>query len=50
MNPALKTTAYLDKVGPDTETKYSDAFFQVLQLKQALINSQEHGYHCERTR
>lgn len=32
MNPDIKTTAYLDKVGPDTEQKYSDDFFQGLDI------------------
>lgn len=32
MNPALKIIANLDKVGPETENKYSDSFFQKLDV------------------
>eukprot|EP01114_Cavostelium_apophysatum_P007108 TRINITY_DN1882_c0_g1_i1.p1 TRINITY_DN1882_c0_g1~~TRINITY_DN1882_c0_g1_i1.p1 ORF type:complete len:1017 (+),score=344.72 TRINITY_DN1882_c0_g1_i1:189-3239(+) len=32
MNPAIKITSYLDKVGPETESKYSDAFFEGLDV------------------
>jgi hypothetical protein len=32
MNPDLKITAFLDKVGPDTEEKYSDNFFEGLDF------------------
>lgn len=28
MNPKINIEASLDKVGPETETKYSDSFFQ----------------------
>ena len=28
MNPDIKIIPFLDKVGPDTENKYSDSFFQ----------------------
>ena len=32
MNPGLKIAAYQDKVGPDTEAKYNDAFFEGLDF------------------
>jgi ubiquitin-activating enzyme E1 len=32
MNPDLKVKAFLDKVGPETEQKYSDEFFQGLDV------------------
>lgn len=28
MNPEIRVEANLDKVGPETESKYSDSFFQ----------------------
>jgi hypothetical protein len=32
MNPGIKIEAFLDKVGPDTEAKYSDTFFSELDI------------------
>ena len=32
MNSEIKITAFLDKVGPDTEEKYSDKFFEGLDF------------------
>jgi len=45
MNPSLKITAYVDKVGTDTESKYSDSFFRGLDIVvNALDNVQARLY------
>jgi len=45
MNPDLKIDAFVDKVGPETETKYSDAFFGTLDfVVNALDNVQARLY------
>jgi len=49
MNPKIKIDAFLDKVGPETEAKYSDAFFQSLNVVvTALDNVQARLYVDQR--
>jgi ubiquitin-activating enzyme E1-like protein 2 len=49
MNPALHIEANLDKVGTDTEAKYSDSFFQTLDIVvNALDNVQARLYVDQR--
>lgn len=49
MNPSLHIEANLDKVGTDTEAKYSDAFFQTLDIVvNALDNVQARLYVDQR--
>ncbi len=45
MNPEMRVVAALDKVGPESETKYSDAFFEGIDVVvNALDNVQARQY------